>query len=254
MRTLFLATAAFAALMVGAPIGTAHADNVVEPHQNVIDECPLNDSGEALLKNALMTARYDITSKAYLGMHILGFGANEFTNRTESEQMDDVKIRTARALSGYNDGVMLPMAQARDLDEFFYNDSLACLKHAYHADAEPAPSVTHGGEVKVIVTPTPAADTHAYVAQCSFGRKSIALSISTDANNNSASISVNDGTIVYGSHEQLAHNQGHMISETNTATQWYVAPQNSGRQSSVKLEGKWRPMQCSGFQYTVIAS
>jgi gag-polyprotein putative aspartyl protease len=97
-------------------------------------------------------------------------------------------------------------------------------------------------------------DNNTYVAQCSFGNKSIAISISADANNTSAAVSVNDGTVVYGRHQQVANGQGHMIYENNTSTQWYVAPQYSTRyQSSVKLQGKWYPMNCGGFQYTVIA-
>jgi clan AA aspartic protease (TIGR02281 family) len=97
-------------------------------------------------------------------------------------------------------------------------------------------------------------DNNTYVAQCSFGNKIIALSISADANNTSAAVSVSDGTVVYGRHQQAANGQGHMIYENNTATQWYVAPQYSTRyQSSVMLHGKWYPMNCGGFQYTVIA-
>jgi hypothetical protein len=61
MRTLLVVTAAFAALVIVAPLGAHAGDTFVEPHQNVIDECPLNDSGETLLKGALMT-----TSRARL--------------------------------------------------------------------------------------------------------------------------------------------------------------------------------------------
>ena len=97
-------------------------------------------------------------------------------------------------------------------------------------------------------------DNDTYVAQCSFGNKNIALSISADANNTSAAVSVSDGTVVYGRHQQVANGQGHLIYENNTATEWYVAPQYSTRyQSSVRLNGKWYPMNCGGFQYTVIA-
>src|ERR1700733_838632 len=97
------------------------------------------------------------------------------------------------------------------------------------------------------------AENNMYIAQCSFGSKSIAIAISADANNTDATIAVNDGTIVEGIHQQVANGQGHMIYEVKTATQWYVAPQYSNRyQSSVRLNGKWYPMNCGGFQYTVI--
>ena len=84
-----------------------------------------------------MHARYDITSPEYVGWRLLGFGNAEFEQRTEEQQMQDTMIRAAHALSMYADNVALTMARARGLDRFFCDDSLACLKHAYHeSDAE----------------------------------------------------------------------------------------------------------------------
>jgi clan AA aspartic protease (TIGR02281 family) len=107
------------------------------------------------------------------------------------------------------------------------------------------------------------ADNNTYIAQCTFHNKLITITISADANNENSTVFVDAGrgpagfTSVNGTHKQQYDGNGgagHMIYENNTATQWYVAPQYSTRyQSSVMLNGKWYPMQCGGFQYTVVA-
>jgi hypothetical protein len=44
--------------------------------------------------------------------------------------MNDVAVRVALALSRYQDGGALPMAKVTGVDEFFFDDSLICLKQA----------------------------------------------------------------------------------------------------------------------------
>ena len=69
-----------------------------------------------------------------------------------------------------------------------------------------------------------------------------------------ASVAVNDGTVVAGTHKQATDENGvivggHYIYESNTPTVWYVAPHaNSQLHSAVKLQGKWFLLQCGGFQ------
>ena len=139
MRNVLLASVALVGLC-----GAAHADELAnEPHRNVVDDCPLNENGTNLLKHALMNGQYDVTSNEFVAMKLLGFGPNEFTNRTETEQMNDTMIRAARSLFQCQDSVMLTMAKARKLDWIFYDDTLVCLKKAYHkSDAERDARVT----------------------------------------------------------------------------------------------------------------
>ena len=142
----------FAGVALLGLCGAAHADSDIGDYG--IDKCHLNEMGESLLRGAIMNARYDISSRERIGMMTLGFSNDEYTARSESEQVDDVMVRTGRVLSKYNDSVMLPMAQARHLDQFFYTDTSACLKHVYH---DKPVAVSHGGEVKVIVAPAQSA-------------------------------------------------------------------------------------------------
>jgi hypothetical protein len=90
-----------------------------------------------------------------------------------------------------------------------------------------------------------------YVAQCSFGTKNIALSISDDANNPNATISVNDGIVVFGTSLNVGDGNGHLISENDTPTKWYISPARK-HGSYVRLNGKPYPLQCGGFQHTII--
>ena len=95
-----------------------------------------------------------------------------------------------------------------------------------------------------------------------FITKLITITISAAANNENSTVVVDAGrgpagfTSVNGTHKQQYDGNGgagHMIYD-NTATQWYVSPQYSTKyQSSVMLNDKWYPMQCGGFQYTVVA-
>jgi hypothetical protein len=134
MKTLFLTTAAFAALVMIAPIG-AHAE-YVDPHANVVTACPLSDLGQQRLTDGLTEARYNFSSRAFIGFRGLGFSDLEWT-RSSDDQMGDVTVRTARTLSQLNDGALIPVADARGLRSFFYDDTLVCLKNAYHeTDAE----------------------------------------------------------------------------------------------------------------------
>jgi hypothetical protein len=120
-------------------------------------------------------------------------------------------------------------------------------------------------EVPPAVAPTPAMavskplapSTDTFVANCSKGKKEIALTINEVTND--ASVAVNDGTVVYGTHKQAADENGapiagHFIYESNTATVWYIAPHvNPTHHSAVKAQGKWMPMECSGFRPTIVA-
>ena len=134
MKTLLLTTAAFAALVMVAPIG-AHAE-YVDPHANVVTACPLSDLGQQRLTDGLTDARYNFSSRAFIGFRGLGFSDLEWT-RSSDDQMGDVTVRTARTLSQLNDGALIPVADARGLRSFFYDDTLVCLKNAYHeTDAE----------------------------------------------------------------------------------------------------------------------
>ena len=128
-----------------APIGTAHAAD--------LNVC-VNDTGRALLRQAIQTAQYDVTSRENVTMHVLQFSADEYRVRTDYQQDDDVIVRAARRLDNLNDSVTLTMARALGLDRFFYDDSLICLHNA-HIGAKPA---SHGGEVKVIVRPAASPD------------------------------------------------------------------------------------------------
>jgi hypothetical protein len=123
--------------------GAAHADDS-------LNDCVSSEAGRALLRQAIQAAQYDVTSKENVAMHVLNFSNDEYRVRTEDQQADDVIVRTARRLGSLNDSVTLSMAHAIGVDRFFYQDSLICLHNA-HINAP----VTHGGEVKVIVQPSP---------------------------------------------------------------------------------------------------
>jgi transposase-like protein len=134
-----LTTLAFiAAVAVSATVVKANADEAaVEPHQNVLDTCTLNENGEALLAQGLRNARYDAQSRAFMAFNILGFSTQEFTARTVEEQKADVKIRAARALSRIDDGAVLSIAHSEGLQGFFYDDTIVCLKASFQeTDAE----------------------------------------------------------------------------------------------------------------------
>ena len=118
-RTLAIA---FTAIAFSAP-AVHHA------HASILDVCVLNQNGQALLKAGLQSAQYDVTSRAYVAFATLGFNETEF-NRSEAEQMVDVATKAAFVLKDYNDGSLLPLAQATGMNQFFYDDTLACLKQA----------------------------------------------------------------------------------------------------------------------------
>jgi hypothetical protein len=63
------ATALTAIFVAAAPVGA---------HATVLDECPLNEHGQTLLKTGLQSAQYDVTSRAYRGFYSLGFTTAEF--------------------------------------------------------------------------------------------------------------------------------------------------------------------------------
>ena len=78
----------------------------------------------------MQDARYDYASGAYMAFNQLGFGKAEF-KRSPASQKEDVMIRTGRALHRVNDEMTLSMAKNYGLQNFFYADTLICLKGAF---------------------------------------------------------------------------------------------------------------------------
>lgn len=126
-RTL---AAAALALTLGMSVAPTFASEVTERNEALIAACPLNEAGDALLAQGLQDARYDYASGAYMAFNQLGFGKAEF-KRSLASQKEDVMIRTARALHRVNDEMTLSMAKNYGLQNFFYADTLICLKGAF---------------------------------------------------------------------------------------------------------------------------
>ena len=89
-----------------------------------------------------------------------------------------------------------------------------------------------------------------FVAACTFKNKAIQIELN-QGNHVNAAIHVGDKTVSANDQQMVDANGagvGHKIFEVDTSTVWYVAPANSAKyRSAVKLNGKWRPMQCGGF-------
>jgi hypothetical protein len=178
MRTLLLATAAFAALVMIAPIGHAHAGELeqwdIEDLQDSIDN--LQASVDAL-----------------------------------SNLQRDAAPAYAPAAP------------------------------AYSAPTYAAPAPTYS------TPPAPSV----FVADCTFKNQAIRIELDPDGNHVNAAIHVGDKTVSANDRQMVDANGagvGHKIFEVDTSTVWYVAPANSAKyHSAVKLNGKWRPMQCGGF-------
>jgi hypothetical protein len=130
IRTVFRRIAA-AALIAASLTAPAWASPESDRNDAVIATCSLNENGEALLARGLQDARYDYSSGAYMAFRALGFSDTEW-NRSLAQQKADVTVRTARLLSRYNDGMTLSLAKNYGLVNFFYDDSLICLKGAFH--------------------------------------------------------------------------------------------------------------------------
>jgi|SRR5271165_1606321 len=129
-RILGIAAVAVSAFALTAPGAHAADAETNARDQDIWDTCTFNENGQALLKQGIEIARYDVTSKEWLAFAILGFGRAEF-DRSEEDQKHDVMIRAARYMSRYDDAVTLTMARTAELHHFFYDDSLICLKHAF---------------------------------------------------------------------------------------------------------------------------
>lgn len=164
MRDIFFAGVALLGLcgLAQNPAQAANVSNIkacplINNHYDCsqtedVPEC-INDAGEEKLSAAIQRARYDVTSPEYLAWKLLGFNQSEW-NRSEQDQERDAIGRAAQLLDQYNDSVVLTMADARNLQYLFYQDSIICL-HNGHVSRHP--TVSHGGEVKVIVAPAQSA-------------------------------------------------------------------------------------------------
>jgi hypothetical protein len=177
MRTMFLTTAAFAALVMGAPVGKAHADS--------------------------------------------------FDRFVLSTQLDEIQ-----------DGIDDLEDRAMERDQ------------ASHAPSYSAPTYVAPAPVPApYVAPAPATS-GIFVANCTFKNKAIKIELS-QGNAVNAFVSVGDETVEANDQQMVDANGagvGHKIFEAATSTVWYVAPANSAKyRSAVKLNGKWRPLQCGGF-------
>jgi hypothetical protein len=94
-------------------------------------------------------------------------------------------------------------------------------------------------------------DLNEYIAHCTFRTKAITLAIMDDDSNSSAAISVNGGPDVHAWREHATDGAGWLIHENDTPTIWFAG--GARRPSSVLLQGKWYPLQCTAFERTVVA-
>ena len=124
----------------------------------------------------------------------------------------------------------------------------------YAAPSYAPPSSGNEGTNDAATVPALAAPTiTAFGADCMYGKKSIRIVI--NANDDSANVTSGDYpnmmTMVSKHRQAIGKNGagvGHFVYENNTNTVWYVAPQNSTQyHSAVKLQEKWRALQCSSF-------
>jgi hypothetical protein len=104
-----------------------------------------------------------------------------------------------------------------------------------------------GAAIIALSTAAHAAD--GFKAHCQYNSKSIEIGMLADENNTKAYINAGAGD-VFATHAR-APGGGSMVWENDTATVWFVGPARG--HSSVKLNGRWRPMQCSGFEATEVA-
>jgi hypothetical protein len=102
----------------------------------------------------------------------------------------------------------------------------------------------------IIALSTTAQADSGFIAHCQYHDKSIEVGMLADQNNNKAFVNAGAGDVM-ATHAP-APGGGTMVWENDTPTVWFVGP--SRGHSSVKLNGKWRPMQCGGFQATSVAT
>ena len=94
-----------------------------------------------------------------------------------------------------------------------------------------------------------------FTANCVYRRKDILVALSAADDSASINVSVDNRWVgdAKGHHRQAIDRNGmgvgHFVYENSTPTIWYVAPSGDPHyRSAVKLNGKWRPLQCTGFQ------
>jgi hypothetical protein len=168
-------------------------------------------------------------------------------------------ILLATSLLGGGGSVHAQDATMMQMDIWDLQDSLDDIQDTLANREAPAPAPSYAAPALAPSYAAPAPTYQApapgqvssvpyFRAYCTYNNKSIKIDI--DANDNTASASAGLTTML-GHHRQAmdgATGTGHYVYENDTPTVWYVAPANSPKyRSAVKLQGKWRPMQCGGF-------